>query len=257
MAHHLTRLHDGRNIGVTGLGDPMAKRLVIMCHPSPGAGAFDPDPPATSTAGIRMITLDRPGYGASDPAVDVADPLAAWLDDLDEYLQSVENIAQSIAGTVFGQVGVIGWGLGAVYATGLAARHPDLVNRLALIEPTGATPARLQAAESGKRIDARLESTAALDSYLGAPDRMGVMLESAAAGDSGAEFDARVIRQPDWPDALKKVRARTVIMSSDDSDGEWYRHLIEGARSFGTWDDPATTIVAAWKNVLRFFTSER
>jgi pimeloyl-ACP methyl ester carboxylesterase len=66
MAHHLVELRDGRRAGVTGLGDPMGTRLVIMCHPSPGSGGFDPDPPATSTAGIRMIGLDRAGYGASD-----------------------------------------------------------------------------------------------------------------------------------------------------------------------------------------------
>jgi len=137
MAHHLFELPDGRHAGVTGLGDPRGRRLVVMCHPSPGAGAFDPDPPATSTTGVRIITLDRPGYGASDPLPDEADPLGAWLDDVDEYLQTVENIAKSIAGTDFGAVGVIGWGVGAVYATALAARRPGLVNRLALIEPTG------------------------------------------------------------------------------------------------------------------------
>ena len=64
MTHHIVELRDGRHVGVTGLGDPEADRLVLMCHPSPGAGGFDPDPPATSTAGVRIITLDRPGYGS-------------------------------------------------------------------------------------------------------------------------------------------------------------------------------------------------
>ncbi|MBW8871996.1 MAG: alpha/beta fold hydrolase [Leifsonia sp.] len=257
MAHHLVQLRNGRHVGVTGLGDPMGKRLVIMCHPSPGAGGFDPDPPATSTAGIRMIGLDRAGYGASDPAPDSADPLRTWLDDLDEYLRNVENIAKSVAGTDFGAVGVLGWGVGAVYATGLAARHPDLVNRVALIEPTGATPARLQAAESGEPLDARLEDAAALGRYPGASDRLREMLTSAGDDPAGAHLDARVMRQPRWPDGLAKVRARTVILSSDQSDGVWYRRQIHRARSFESWDDPATTIVAGWKNVLRFFTSER
>ena len=257
MAHHLFELPDGRHAGVTGLGDPMGRRLVIMCHPSPGAGAFDPDPPATSTAGIRIITLDRPGYGASDPLPDGADPLGGWLDDVDEYLQTVENIAKSIAATDFGAVGVIGWGVGAVYATALAARRPGLVNRLALIEPTGATRARLRAAESQHPLDARLEDAGALQRYRGAPDRMGAMLDAGDVHSAGPQLDARALRQPRWPDALKKVTARTVIMSSDQSDGGWYRHRIHRARSFGQWDDPATTIVAAWKNVLRFFASER
>jgi pimeloyl-ACP methyl ester carboxylesterase len=144
-----------------------------------------------------------------------------------------------------------------VYATGLAARHPDLVNRLALIEPTGATPVRLQAAESGEPLDARLEDADALRHYPGASDRLREMLQAAEVDAAGAQWDARVIRQPGWPDGLAKVRARTVILSSDQSDGVWYRRRIHRARSFGSWEDPSTTIVAGWKNVLRFFTSER
>lgn len=262
MAHHLVELRDGRHAGVTGLGDPMGKRLVILCHPSPGAGGFDPDPPTTSTAGIRMIGLDRAGFGASDPAPDSSDPLRTWLDDLDEYLRNVENIAKSVAGTDFGQVGALGWGVGAVYATGLAARHPELVNRLALIEPTGATPARLEAAESGAPLDARLEDVAALHRYPGASDRLREMLDSARGPGAGVDtagqrLDASVMRQPNGPDALGRVRARTVILSSDQSDGVWYRRRIHRARSFGSWDEPTTTIVAGWTNVLRFFRSER
>ncbi|MBW8872298.1 MAG: alpha/beta hydrolase [Leifsonia sp.] len=257
MAHHLVELRDGRHVGVTGFGDPMGKRLVIMCHPSPGTGGFDPDPPATSTAGIRMIGLDRAGYGASDPLPDSTDPLGDWLDDVDQYLRTVENIAKSIAGTDFGAVGILGWGVGAVYATGLAARHPELVNRLALIEPTGATPSRLQVAESGEPLDARLEDAGALHRYPGASDRLRLMVESAGQNAAGQRLDAQVMRQPHWPDALSRIKARTVIVSSNQSDGVWYRRRIHRARSFGRWDDPATTIAAGWTNVLRFFTTER
>lgn len=257
MTNRLALLRDGRHIGVTGLGDPSGARLVLMCHPSPGAGGFDPDPPATATAGIRVITLDRPGYGASDAPPETDEPLDAWLDDLDEYLQSIENTARSIADTEFGPIGVVGWGVGAVYATGLAARHPELIDRLALIEPTGATRARRRAAASEEPIDARLEDPSALDDYLGASDRMERMLDAVGEAADGMQLDARVLAQPHWTDALSGVEARTVIMSSVDSDGSWYGRRMRGARAFGEWADPATTIVAAWKTVLRFLTAER
>jgi pimeloyl-ACP methyl ester carboxylesterase len=257
MTHHLTELRDGRHVGITGLGDPKAKRLVLLCHPTPGAGGFDPDPPATSTAGIRMITLDRPGYGGSDTSPERPAPLEAWLDDLDEYLQTIEQIARTIADTDFGQIGVVGWGVGAVYATGLAVRHPELINRLALVEPTAPTKERLHAAESDEAIDARVEDLDALDDFLGASDRMAFMLDSARRGEGGMQLDRQAMSDADWADSLGSVRARTVIMSSSDSDGSWYRRHVHGAREFGEWSNPATTIVEAWKVVLRFLTAER
>lgn len=257
MTHHLAELRDGRHIGITGLGDPDAERLVLLCHPTPGAGGFDPDPPATSTAGIRMITLDRPGYGSSDVSPDAPTPLDAWLNDLDEYLQSIEQMARTIADTDFGPIGVVGWGVGAVYATGLAARHPELVTRLALVEPTAPTRDRLRAAESDESIDSRLEDPEALDPYLGAADRMGFMLDSARNGEGGMALDHRVFADPSWVDALDSISARTLILASDGSEGTWYRRRIQGARTFGEWANPATTIVVGWPTVLRFLTAER
>jgi len=267
MTHHVVELRDGRQVGVTGLGDPDARRLVLFCHATPGAGGFDPDPIATAEAGIRMITLDRPGYGStaadgleagpSEASDDAGAPLSIWLTMVDDYLQLVEQVASSIADTEFGKIGVVGWGVGAVYATGLAARHPELVERLALIEPTAPTRARLKAAESDEQLDARVENLDALDPYLGASDRLGFMLESAGHGEHGMQLDHRALSDPHWTEWLSSVTARTLLLSSDDSDGEWYRHRIRGARAFGSWSNPSTTIVEAWPTVLRFLTAER
>ena len=256
MTHHIVELRDGRHVGVTGLGDPDADRLVLMCHPSPGAGGFDPDPPATSTAGVRIITLDRPGYGSSDRGPEEVSPVDAWLDDVDEYLESIERTARTVADTDFGPIGVVGWGVGAVYATGLAARHPELVDRLALVEPTGATRARRAAVRSDDAIDARLDDAEALEAFPGAADRLGLMLESARRGDGGEELDRRAVAES-GDDALEAVAARTVTISSDDSDAAWYLKRMPKARGFGNWSNAATTIVEAWPVVLRFLTARR
>jgi pimeloyl-ACP methyl ester carboxylesterase len=99
-----------------------------MCHSAPGAGIFDPDPQETRARNVRLVSVDRPGYGGSQPVsagawstvASAADDLAAVLDSL--YLE---------------RVGVVGWSAGGRVALALAARRPDLVERLAVI----ATPA--------------------------------------------------------------------------------------------------------------------
>jgi pimeloyl-ACP methyl ester carboxylesterase len=102
--------------------------VVVMCHSAPGAGIFDPDPQETLARNVRLVSVDRPGYGGSQPissgvwstVASVADDLASVLDSL--YLE---------------RVGVVGWSAGGRVALALAARRPDLVERLVVI----ATPA--------------------------------------------------------------------------------------------------------------------
>jgi pimeloyl-ACP methyl ester carboxylesterase len=101
-------------------------RTVVLCHPAPGSGAFDPDPEATWSRGVTLLSPDRPGYGSSDPSPPGAGGFAA-ADDLAEALDRL--------GT--GPVGLAGWSAGGLVALALATRRPDLVDRLVLI----ATPA--------------------------------------------------------------------------------------------------------------------
>ncbi len=103
-------------------------RVVVLFHPAPGAGLFDPDPEATATGRVTLLEIDRPGYGASEPlaggdwaTVDsAADEAAAILDERG-----------------YRSVGVAGWSAGGRIALALAARRSDLVDRVAVV----ATPA--------------------------------------------------------------------------------------------------------------------
>jgi pimeloyl-ACP methyl ester carboxylesterase len=105
-----------------------AEQVVVFCHSAPGAGAFDPDPDVTQARNVRLLSIDRPGYGRSDPVsagqwatvASAADDLAAVLDSLQAE-----------------RVGVVGWSAGGRVALALAARRPDLVSRLVVV----ATPA--------------------------------------------------------------------------------------------------------------------
>lgn len=114
----------GRRIAVHRLAEGDAVRTIVFCHPAPGSGAFDPLPEQTGARGVTLLAVDRPGYGRSDPIAtgewasvgSAADDLAAVIDHLG-----------------VGPVGVAGWSAGGRVALALAARHPDLVDRVVVI----------------------------------------------------------------------------------------------------------------------------
>jgi pimeloyl-ACP methyl ester carboxylesterase len=80
-------LSDGRALGFRCLGDPSGKPLFFF-HGTPGSRlVFSELDPMAQIPGIRLITVERPGYGVSDPkpgrvlldwARDVAE-LADWF----------------------------------------------------------------------------------------------------------------------------------------------------------------------------------
>ncbi len=131
MAERRVELATGAMAGLSALGDPLADRLVLLCHATPGASGFDPDPLVTATWGAHILTLDRPGYGATEPARWFSG--ASWADDVAAYLRRAEATADRISSADFGSIGVIGWREGGHFAAMLAAQHPQLVDRLAFV----------------------------------------------------------------------------------------------------------------------------
>lgn len=121
-------LRNGRRAAVHVTEGAASGRTVVFCHSAPGAGAFDPDPAATAARGVTLIGVDRPGYGGSDPMPDASwADVGAVADDLAEILDQM--------GT--GPVGLAGWSAGGRVALAVAARRPDLVDRVVVV----ATPA--------------------------------------------------------------------------------------------------------------------
>lgn len=101
---------------------------VVLCHSAPGAGTLDPDPAQTRAAGVTLLSVDRPGYGGSDPVGDERwATVASAADDVAAVLDSLR----------VGAAGVVGWSAGGRVALALAARRPDLVERVVVL----ATPA--------------------------------------------------------------------------------------------------------------------
>jgi pimeloyl-ACP methyl ester carboxylesterase len=127
-AEHL-RLESGRRVAIYTLatGSPQS-RTIVFCHPAPGSGAFDPDPAQTLRRDVTLLAIDRAGYGRSEPMAD-----GAWA--------GVDAAADDLASVIDARdgrpVGVAGWAAGGLVSLALAARRPDLVDRVVVI----ATPA--------------------------------------------------------------------------------------------------------------------
>ena len=134
MADRLVPLDGGRRIGVQAFGDPAASRIVLLCHPAPGSATIDPDPVITGDWAVHLIAVERPGYGSSDPLPDDAPSrIVDRADDLATYLDQVRLEAESSGHRAPREVGVVGWSAGGRVALALAARHPELVDSVAIV----------------------------------------------------------------------------------------------------------------------------
>jgi pimeloyl-ACP methyl ester carboxylesterase len=75
-----------------------------------------------------LLAPDRPGYGGSQPVVS-----GQWA----SVERAADDIAQILGQLAIDRVSVAGWSAGGRIALALAARHPELVERVAVV----ATPA--------------------------------------------------------------------------------------------------------------------
>lgn len=224
MSNVRTSLPSGAEAGVVALGDPAAHRIVVLCHPTPGAADFDPDPVVTTRWGVHVVALDRPGYGAS-PALDAGTDasMTARADDVAAFVRRVESNADRVSDAELTRFGVVGWGTGGLLAAAIAARHPGRVDCLAMID----TPAPDRAEATARRALATGCTLEALGVAPGDPDlergmglrrRLDRMLESAALqGDAGIRGDVVLLADRGWLAGLGAVTAATHIwLGTDD-----------------------------------------
>jgi pimeloyl-ACP methyl ester carboxylesterase len=113
-------LADGRRLGYAVWGEPEGQP-VLLFHGSPGSRLYCPDPVATAAAGVRLITVDRPGYGrsAAAPGRRILD----WPNDIEQLITALG----------IDRFALIGHSSGGPYALVCALAMPERITRMALV----------------------------------------------------------------------------------------------------------------------------
>ena len=118
------RLADGRRLAWAEWG-PADGTPVVMFQGMPGSSHMCPDVEMTHELGVRLISVDRPGYGESDSKP--GRTLLDWADDYREVLDTLE----------LGAPPIVGWSSGVAFAMACAVRLTDRVSALALVAGDG------------------------------------------------------------------------------------------------------------------------
>ncbi len=114
-------LGDGRRLCFDDVGDPDG-RPVLYVHGTPDSRrARHPDDSAAAGVGVRLIAVDRPGAGGSDPHP--AGTVGSFADD-------AAALAAHLGITRWS---VLAWSAGALFALAVASRHPALVRRVGIV----------------------------------------------------------------------------------------------------------------------------
>jgi pimeloyl-ACP methyl ester carboxylesterase len=184
---------EGRRVGWAEWGDPQG-RPVLFLHRNPGSRLLDPDSAATASAGVRLITIDRPGYGRTDP---VADPTRSAV---------AADLAAVVGHVGVDDVALIGWSGGGVFALEAAAALGSRVRSLSLV----CTPAPddelpwVPDAFRGLTAEVQSDPAQALASITETCGFYAENPEAAVESDPGPA-DAEVRAQPGVADALRTM----------------------------------------------------
>jgi pimeloyl-ACP methyl ester carboxylesterase len=280
----LVTLDDGRRVAVherPGGGD----RVVVLFHPAPGAGLFDPDPEATAARGITLIEIDRPGYGASEPL-----PTTEWA----TVASAADDAAAVLDRLGYGSVGVAGWSAGGRVALALAASRPDLVDRVAVlgtpaphddvpwmpdeiaaaVDAMRGLPAEVVHAAmteqlggfaaavgenpaAGLELLGQSEADEAALALPGAADRLAALVRAAFAhGASGLVSDMAGYTLQPWGFEPGKVAVKTLLLygSADPITGpvhgRWWQRQLPDARAEVVPGAGHLLIIPMWQRVL-------
>jgi pimeloyl-ACP methyl ester carboxylesterase len=260
---HRTTTHAAWQVGDGG-GASVEERTVVFCHSAPGAGIFDPNPAQTRARHVRLLSVDRPGYGRSDPlAPDAWSTVGSAADDLAAVLDELE----------VGRVGVLGWSAGGRVALALAARRPDLVDRVVVVgtpAPDGEIPwldpeqrhllerlRTLAPKDSHAELTGRLEALIPTDPFAaealwllaagesdrpaldreGVRERLGAMLEAAfSQGARGLAADIAGYCLRPWGFEPEEVEAKTLLLYgardplAGPRHGRWWQRRLPNVR---------------------------
>lgn len=119
---HTGRLTDGqgRTIGYAEFGDPAGFPLVLLHGFGDSRLTRHPDDARTAQLGVRLVTIDAPGIGLSDPVRVRTQPAAA------------ERVLPVLDGLGIDRFAVLGWSAGGPRALAVAHRWPERVTAVGI-----------------------------------------------------------------------------------------------------------------------------
>lgn len=142
-------LPDGRTLGFDDVGDP-AGAPVLFVHGTPDSRrARHPDDAVAAALGVRLVAVDRPGYGLSS---------SHRTGTVGSFADDVVALADHLGVAAWRP---FAWSGGATYAVAIGARHPDRVVRTAVAAglvpfEAYATEGILDDADGGRHLVAEL-----------------------------------------------------------------------------------------------------
>ncbi len=184
---------DEREIRVysNGTGTP-----VLMLHDlGSSAATFEHLTTPLVSAGRELVAVDLPGTGRSDPVAG---------SDLSAY---VEHLALMFPSLGVDPIDVLGHGFGGYLAASLAARHPRLIRRLILAEPTA--PPR-----SGPPVSARMPPGMALSGAVTTLRRGKLRQNLQGFSRARSVLDQLAKADPRWWESLACITAPTLVLGS-------------------------------------------
>jgi pimeloyl-ACP methyl ester carboxylesterase len=219
-------LADRRMVGFSGFGPPGGLPVVI-CHGGPGSRLAPRRLAASAGASsLRLIGIDRPGYGLSTPLP--GRTIGSWVPDALAVLDELGVDRFIAAGT----------STGGAYALALAALAPE--RALGCVVCCGLSDLRWAEGKAmasvnrmGEMFDADRETALAIASEVLGPDggRMATAMENVQL----TPADMEVVRDPEWMAAwnaeIPEMFAQGVVGYADDrlADGMGWGSFDVGA----------------------------
>jgi len=115
------QLKDGRRLGFVEFGDPQGKPVILLHDLWGNRNLRHPDDTVLKQLGVRLIGVDRPGYGMS-----TRKPNRSFMDVVDDIMLLSKALKLN-------QFAVLGYSAGAPYALACAYRFPQIVTRCAIV----------------------------------------------------------------------------------------------------------------------------
>ena len=174
-----------------GTGTP-----VLMLHDlGTSAATFEHLTTPLVRADRELVAIDLPGTGRSDPAPG---------DDLNSFVQHVAMVFADLGDE---PIDLLGHGFGGYLAAGVAARYPQLIRKLVLVEPTA--PPR-----SGAAASTRMSPGMALSGAVTTLRRGKLRQNLQGFSRARSVLDQLAKADPDWWESLGRITAPTMVLCS-------------------------------------------